>query len=98
MASDRRAPLILGSFPSLSSISALDATPISVPSVSNISTNRNANMMVYKVQGQDAAEIHLKEGGRHALDTETAGEIRKYAEHSQLCIRLVQPCHFADNT
>ena len=44
-ASERSAPLIFGSLPSLSSISALEATPISV---SNISTNRNANMMTTK--------------------------------------------------
>ena len=47
-ASDSSAPLILGSLPSLSSISALAATPISVPSVSNMSTNRNASIMVIK--------------------------------------------------
>ena len=47
-ASAIRAPLILGSLPSLSSISALDATPISVPSVSNRSTNRNANITTIK--------------------------------------------------
>ena len=47
-ASERRAPLMFGSLPSLSSISALEATPISVPSVSNISTNRNANIMTTK--------------------------------------------------
>ena len=47
-ASERSAPLIFGSLPSLSSISALEATPIRVPSVSNISTNRNANMMTTK--------------------------------------------------
>ena len=33
-----------GSLPSSSSISALLATPIRVPSVSNISTNRNAKI------------------------------------------------------
>ena len=47
-ASERRAPLMFGSLPSLSSISALEATPINVPSVSNISTNRNANIMTTK--------------------------------------------------
>ncbi len=47
-ASDSSAPLILGSLPSLSSMSALEATPISVPSVSNMSTNRNASIMVIK--------------------------------------------------
>jgi len=49
MASERRAPLIPGSFPSLSSMSALDAQPISVPRVSNISTKRNANMITIKL-------------------------------------------------
>ena len=47
-ASERRAPLMFGSLPSLSSISALEATPIRVPRVSNISTNRNANIMTTK--------------------------------------------------
>ena len=47
-ASERRAPLMFGSLPSLSSISALEATPINVPSVSNISTNRNANILTTK--------------------------------------------------
>ena len=47
-ASAMRAPLIFGSFPFSSSMSALEATPIRVPSVSNISTNRNANMMTTK--------------------------------------------------
>ena len=47
-ASARRAPLILGSFPSLSSISAFDATPINVPMVSNISTNKNAKITTIK--------------------------------------------------
>ena len=49
MASERSAPLIPGSFPSSSSISAFDAQPISVPRVSNISTNRKANMMTIKL-------------------------------------------------
>lgn len=38
------APLILGSFPFSSSMSAFADTPISVPIVSNKSTNRNANI------------------------------------------------------
>ena len=42
------APLILGSFPSSSNMSALEATPISVPIVSNISTNKNAKMTTIK--------------------------------------------------
>ena len=48
MASARRACLILGSFSSLSSISALVATPTSVPIVSNKSTNKNANKTTIK--------------------------------------------------
>ena len=41
-ASERSAPLMPGSFPSLSSIPPRVAQPISVPSVSNMSTKRNA--------------------------------------------------------
>ena len=48
IASERRAPLIPGSFPSSSRSSALDAQPIRVPSVSNMSTNRNANITTMK--------------------------------------------------
>ena len=48
-ASARSACLILGSLPSSSSMSALVATPISVPKVSNISTKRNANMIIMKL-------------------------------------------------
>ena len=40
--------MIPGSLPSLSSISALVAHPISVPRVSKISTNRNANTTTRK--------------------------------------------------
>ena len=47
-ASARRAPLICGSFPFSSNISALDDTPINVPIVSNISTNRNAKITTIK--------------------------------------------------
>ena len=42
-ASAIRAPLILGSFPFSSNIFAFVETPINVPSVSKISTNKNAN-------------------------------------------------------
>ena len=48
-ASAIKAPLIFGSFPSLSSISALDATPMRVPNVSKISTKRNANITTIKL-------------------------------------------------
>ena len=42
------APLMLGRRPSSSSISALEATPIRVPSVSNRSTNRKENITAKK--------------------------------------------------
>ena len=48
IASERSAGLIRSSFPSSSSISALFATPTSVPSVSNISTNKNAKIITTK--------------------------------------------------
>ena len=48
MASASSACLIFGSFSSLSSMSALVATPTSVPMVSNMSTNRNANSTTIK--------------------------------------------------
>ena len=47
-ASASSASLMRGSLPSLSNISALFATPINVPSVSNISTNRNAHTTAIK--------------------------------------------------
>ena len=61
--SANKAGLILGSFPSLSSISALDATPIRVPSVSNMSTNRNANMMVRKLNEKMPLKSSFKNVG-----------------------------------
>ena len=48
-ASAINAPLIFGSLPFLSSMSALEATPIKVPRVSNISTNRNASSTTMKL-------------------------------------------------
>ena len=48
-ASARRAPLMPGRWPSSSSISALEAHPISVPSVSKMSTNRKENMTTKKL-------------------------------------------------
>ena len=48
-ASASSAPLMRGSLPSSSSMSALEATPIRVPSVSNRSTKRNANMTTMKL-------------------------------------------------
>ena len=47
-ASASNAPLIRGSLPSLSSMPALVDTPIRVPIVSNISTNKNANRITTK--------------------------------------------------
>ena len=65
MASDNRAPRILGSFPSLSSISALEATPMRVPRVSNRSTNRNANMTTKKSRDKiPEKSICIKVGAR----------------------------------
>ena len=55
-ASERRAPLMPGSLPSLSSIFPRVAQPIRVPSVSNISTNRNASTTTQKF----AVRIALK--------------------------------------
>ena len=48
MESAIKAPLMRGSLPSSSSMSALDATPIRVPRVSNRSTNRKENMTAKK--------------------------------------------------
>ena len=48
IASAKSAGLILSNFPFSSNISALLATPIRVPIVSNISTNRNAKMITTK--------------------------------------------------
>ncbi len=44
--SAKKALLTLGSLPSLSSIFDFDATPASVPTVSNISTNKNVNTAI----------------------------------------------------
>ena len=49
MASAKRAGLILGSFSSLSSMPALVDTPIKVPRVSKISTNRKDNKITIKL-------------------------------------------------
>ena len=54
MESASSAPLISGSLPSSSSMSALEAQPIRVPSVSKISTNRNANSTEKKSSGCSA--------------------------------------------
>ena len=49
-----------GSLPSLSSIFALVATPISVPRVSKISTNRNEKMTTMKFTMPTALKSTLK--------------------------------------
>ena len=60
IASAKRACLMRGSFPSLSSIFALLATPMSVPSVSKISTKRNANMIITKSRTLMFCPLRLK--------------------------------------
>ena len=50
IASASRAGLIRGSFSSLSSIPALEDTPINVPMVSNISTNKKDNKTTIKLK------------------------------------------------
>ena len=55
-----RAGLMPGSLPSLSSIFALVATPISVPRVSKISTNRNEKMTTMKFTMPTALKSTLK--------------------------------------
>ena len=57
------APLMFGSLPSLSSMSALEATPIRVPRVSNISTNRNANTMTMNWLNGIAVKFSLQKIG-----------------------------------
>ena len=59
-ASERRAPFMRGSLPSLSSMSALEATPISVPSVSNISTNRKEQSTTIKLNTPTPLKSALK--------------------------------------
>ena len=62
------APLILGSFPSLSSRSALEATPIKVPRVSNRSTNKKANMMTKKSNEKNLLKsMCIKVGARRGI-------------------------------
>ena len=51
------APLMRGSFPFSSSISALVDTPIRVPRVSKISTNRNAKDHYQEFQGEDPVKL-----------------------------------------
>ncbi|SCI93347.1 Uncharacterised protein [uncultured Butyricicoccus sp.] len=60
IASDSRAGLMRGSLPSLSSISALVATPISVPRVSKISTNRNEKITTIKLMMPTVLKSTLK--------------------------------------
>ena len=63
IASASKAPFILGSFPSLSSIFAFVETPISVPIVSNISTNKNANMTTKSLSENILLKSNLKNIG-----------------------------------
>ena len=60
IASARSASLIRGSFPSLSSISALVAHPIKVPSVSKMSTKRNAHTIATKSNARRLEKSALK--------------------------------------
>ena len=60
IASERRAGRMPGSFPSLSSISAFVATPISVPRVSKISTNRNEKTTMIKLKMPTLSKPTLK--------------------------------------
>ena len=62
IASARSAGLILGSFPSSSSMFALALTPISVPRVSKRSTNRNAKTTTTKL----SIPIFLKSTLKHS--------------------------------
>lgn len=63
------APLILGSFPFSSSMSAFADTPISVPIVSNKSTNRNANKMTIKFREKIPLKSSLQKiGDRLGMD------------------------------
>ena len=67
MASARSAPLMRGSLPSLSSISALDAQPIRVPSVSKISTKRKEKTTTRKLTESTLLKsIFIKVGARDA--------------------------------
>ena len=58
-ASANSAPLILGSLPSLSRKPAFVDTPISVPSVSNRSTNRNAKITTIKSKMEIPEKLSL---------------------------------------
>ena len=67
------APLMRGSFPFLSSMFALEDTPIRVPMVSNISTNRNANMItknspVFRMEKSSFPKIGARLGMESPLE------------------------------
>ena len=65
MESASKAPSIFGSLPSLSSILALEATPIRVPRVSNKSTNMKESMIVIKLKVKIALKSScMKVGAR----------------------------------
>ena len=69
-ASAKRAPLIAGSFPSSSSIFALDAQPIKVPRVSKTSTKRKAKTTTRKFKENTLLKSILKKVGAIELGTE----------------------------
>ena len=62
-ASAINAPLILGSFPSSSNIPAFVDTPIKVPSVSKISTNKKAKTTTKKFKENTFEKSSLKNTG-----------------------------------
>ena len=62
MASAVMASLILGSWPFSSSMLALDAVPISVPTVSNTSTNQKENMVMNPRLRAPLKSIFMKMG------------------------------------
>ena len=76
-ASANRTPLMPGSFPSLSSIFALDAQPMTVPKVSKISTKRNAKHTTTKFKKWFATKekSSLKKVGaiEDGMDTKAVG-------------------------
>ena len=67
--SESSAPRIRGRRPCSSSMLALDATPMRVPRVSNISTNRNANMTTRKSrEATRLKSIFMKVGARLGME------------------------------
>ena len=95
-ASANSAPLILGSLPSLSRKPAFVDTPISVPSVSNRSTNRIAKITTIKSKMEIPEKLSLPArcdaGG---CGNQTCGNQGIYA-----CFHInhINPCKLADDT